>query len=65
MPYSYVAEGESLRDVLVNFGANYEVSVVVSDKVNDQVNGQFEHDEPLAFFAAALLPLQPGLVLRR
>ena len=49
MPYSYVAEGESLRDVLVNFGANYEVSVVVSDKVNDQVNGQFEHDEPLAF----------------
>lgn len=49
MPYSYVAEGESLRDVLVNFGANYEVSVVVSDKVNDQVNGQFEHDEPQAF----------------
>jgi len=49
MPYSYVAEGESLRDVLVNFGANYEVSVVVSDKVNDSVNGQFEHDEPLAF----------------
>lgn len=49
MPYSYVAEGESLRDVLVNFGANYEISVVVSDKVNDQVNGQFEHDEPLAF----------------
>lgn len=49
MPYSYVAEGESLRDVLVNFGANYEVSVVVSDKVSDQVNGQFEHDEPLAF----------------
>ncbi|WCH23592.1 type III secretion system outer membrane ring subunit SctC [Aeromonas salmonicida] len=49
MPYSYVAEGENLRDVLVNFGANYEVSVVVSDKVNDQVNGQFEHDEPLAF----------------
>ncbi|PKQ79320.1 secretin [Aeromonas sobria] len=49
MPYSYVAEGEGLRDVLVNFGANYEVSVVVSDKVNDQVNGQFEHDEPLAF----------------
>ncbi|WP_440894266.1 type III secretion system outer membrane ring subunit SctC [Aeromonas dhakensis] len=49
MPYSYVAEGESLRDVLVNFGANYEVSVVVSDKINDQVNGQFEHEEPLAF----------------
>ncbi|MGY3942354.1 type III secretion system outer membrane ring subunit SctC [Aeromonas tecta] len=49
MPYSYVAEGESLRDVLVNLGANYEVSVVVSDKVNDQVNGQFEHEEPLAF----------------
>lgn len=49
MPYSYVAEGESLRDVLVNFGANYEVSVVVSDKVNDQVNGQFEHEDPQAF----------------
>ncbi len=49
MPYSYVAEGESLRDVLVNFGTNYEVSVVVSDKVNDQVNGQFEHEEPRAF----------------
>ncbi|MBS9422198.1 type III secretion system outer membrane ring subunit SctC [Photorhabdus caribbeanensis] len=48
-PYSYLAKGESLRDVLVNFGANYEASVVVSDKVTDQVNGHFEQDTPQEF----------------
>ncbi|WP_390893997.1 type III secretion system outer membrane ring subunit SctC [Photorhabdus temperata] len=49
MPYDYLAKGESLRDVLVNFGANYDASVVVSDKVTDQVNGHFEQDGPQEF----------------
>ncbi|KUE80858.1 MULTISPECIES: type III secretion system outer membrane ring subunit SctC [Aeromonas] len=49
MPYSYLAEGESLRDMLIDFGANYEASVVVSDKINDKVSGQFDHEEPKAF----------------
>ncbi|MCA6219663.1 type III secretion system outer membrane ring subunit SctC [Photorhabdus sp. UCH-936] len=48
-PYNYLAKGESLRDVLVNFGANYEASVIVSDKVTDQVNGHFEQDTPQEF----------------
>ncbi|WP_276528715.1 type III secretion system outer membrane ring subunit SctC [Photorhabdus heterorhabditis] len=48
-PYNYLAKGESLRDVLVNFGANYEASVIVSDKVTDQVSGHFEQDSPQAF----------------
>ncbi|TDB62233.1 type III secretion system outer membrane ring subunit SctC [Photorhabdus khanii] len=49
IPYDYLAKGESLRDVLVNFGANYDASVVVSDKVTDQVNGHFEQDSPQEF----------------
>ncbi|WP_278250143.1 type III secretion system outer membrane ring subunit SctC [Photorhabdus tasmaniensis] len=49
MPYDYLAKGESLRDVLVNFGANYDASVIVSDKVTDQVNGHFEQDGPQEF----------------
>ncbi|WP_350305471.1 type III secretion system outer membrane ring subunit SctC [Photorhabdus viridis] len=49
MPYDYLAKGESLRDVLVNFGANYDASVVVSDKVTDQVNGHFEQNGPQEF----------------
>ncbi|ETS33193.1 EscC/YscC/HrcC family type III secretion system outer membrane ring protein [Photorhabdus temperata] len=49
IPYDYLAKGESLRDVLVNFGANYDASVVVSDKVTDQVNGHFEQDGPQEF----------------
>ncbi|WP_036771278.1 type III secretion system outer membrane ring subunit SctC [Photorhabdus australis] len=48
-PYDYLAKGESLRDVLVNFGANYEASVIVSDKVTDQVSGHFEHEGPQEF----------------
>ncbi|WP_445496752.1 type III secretion system outer membrane ring subunit SctC [Photorhabdus sp. SF281] len=48
-PYDYLAKGESLRDVLVNFGANYDASVVVSDKVTDQVNGHFEQNGPQEF----------------
>ncbi|WP_434524028.1 type III secretion system outer membrane ring subunit SctC [Photorhabdus asymbiotica] len=48
-PYNYLAKGESLRDVLVNFGANYEASVIVSDKVTDQVSGHFEHEGPQEF----------------
>ncbi|MDF9618778.1 type III secretion system outer membrane ring subunit SctC [Pseudomonas entomophila] len=48
-PYSYVAHGESLRDVLINFAANYHSSVVVSDKVDDQVNSSFDLQDPQAF----------------
>ncbi len=45
-PYSFVAEGESLRNLLVSFGANYDVSVIVSDRVTDVVSGRFEHNDP-------------------
>ncbi len=46
-PYSLVAEGESLRNILVSFGANYDASVIVSDKVTDVVSGRFEQSNPL------------------
>ncbi|MFJ2713793.1 type III secretion system outer membrane ring subunit SctC [Pseudomonas sp. NPDC087346] len=49
IPYNYVAQGESLRDVLANFGANYDGSVIVSDKVNDQVSGRFDLKDPQSF----------------
>lgn len=49
IPYNYVAQGESLRDVLANFAANYDGSVIVSDKVNDQVSGRFDLDDPQSF----------------
>ncbi|WP_025131105.1 type III secretion system outer membrane ring subunit SctC [Pseudomonas sp. PH1b] len=49
VPYNYVAQGESLRDVLANFGANYDGSVIVSDKVNDQVSGRFDLKDPQSF----------------
>lgn len=49
LSYDYVAQGESLRDVLANFGANYDASVIVSDKVNDQVSGRFDLESPQAF----------------
>jgi type III secretion protein C len=49
IPYSYVAQGENLRDVLANFGANYDGSVIVSDKVNDQVSGRFAVKDPQSF----------------
>ena len=49
IPYVYVAKGESLRDLLTDFGANYDATVVVSDKINDKVSGQFEHDNPQDF----------------
>lgn len=48
-PYKYVAQGENLRDVLSNFGANYDSSVIVSDKVNDQVSGHFDLQNPQSF----------------
>lgn len=48
-PFHYVAQGESLREVLANFAANYQGAVTVSDKVNDQVNATFEHQGPQAF----------------
>lgn len=48
-PFHYVAQGESLRDVLINFGANYQSSVVVSDKVNDQVGSTFDLQDPESF----------------
>lgn len=49
VPYRYMAQGESLRDVLIHFGANYDSSVIVSDQVNDQVSGQFDLKTPSAF----------------
>lgn len=49
IPYVYVAKGESLRDLLIDFSANYDATVVVSDKINDKVSGQFEHDNPQDF----------------
>lgn len=49
VPYRYMAQGESLRDVLIHFGANYDSSVIVSDQVNDQVSGQFDLKTPGAF----------------
>jgi type III secretion protein C len=49
IPYNYVAQGENLRDVLANFGANYDGSVIVSDKVNDQVSGRFDLKDPQSF----------------
>ena len=49
VPYNYVAQGENLRDVLINFGANYDTPVIVSDKVNDQVSGRFDLPTPQAF----------------
>ncbi|MGP4922691.1 EscC/YscC/HrcC family type III secretion system outer membrane ring protein, partial [Pseudomonas lundensis] len=49
VPYHYVAQGENLRDVLINFGANYDSPVIVSDKVNDQVSGRFDLPTPQAF----------------
>ncbi|WP_269779973.1 type III secretion system outer membrane ring subunit SctC [Pseudomonas mosselii] len=48
-PFHYVAQGESLRDVLANFAANYQGAVVVSDKVRDQVSATFEQPDPQAF----------------
>ncbi|MNJ15531.1 Type III secretion system outer membrane protein SpiA precursor [compost metagenome] len=48
-PFSYVAHGESLRDVLVNFAANYQSSVIVSDKVDDQVSSSFDLKDPQSF----------------
>lgn len=48
-PFHYIAQGESLRDVLTNFAASYQGSVVVSDKVRDQVSATFEQPDPQAF----------------
>ncbi|WP_273912840.1 type III secretion system outer membrane ring subunit SctC [Pseudomonas fontis] len=44
-----MARGESLRDVLVNFSANYQSAVVVSDKIDDQVNSSFDLKDPQSF----------------
>lgn len=58
-PFHYVAQGESLRDLLGNFAANYQGAVVVSDKVRDQVSATFEQPDPEAFLeqVAALFNL--------
>ncbi|HGJ5907204.1 MAG TPA: type III secretion system outer membrane ring subunit SctC [Arsenophonus nasoniae] len=49
IPYSYIAKDESLTDILVNFGANYDSAVIVSHKVNEQVSGHFAQETPKAF----------------
>nr|EPB94365.1 type III secretion outer membrane protein PscC precursor [Pseudomonas plecoglossicida NB2011] len=49
IPYSYEARGETLRDVLVNFAANYNGSLIVSEKVSDRVNASFDLQNPQSF----------------
>jgi type III secretion protein C len=48
-PFRYYADNDSLKELLNNFGANYRVSVSVSDKVNDRVSGRFTPDDPAEF----------------
>lgn len=48
-PFRYYADNDSLKELLNNFGANYRVSVSVSDKVNDRVSGRFTPEDPAQF----------------
>ncbi|EKO3847335.1 type III secretion system outer membrane ring subunit SctC [Vibrio harveyi] len=48
-PFRYYADNDSLKELLNNFGANYRVSVSVSDKVNDRVSGRFTPEDPAEF----------------
>ncbi|MDG3398467.1 EscC/YscC/HrcC family type III secretion system outer membrane ring protein, partial [Vibrio parahaemolyticus] len=48
-PFRYYADNDSLKDLLNNFGANYRISVSVSDKVNDRVSGRFTPEDPAEF----------------
>ena len=48
-PFRYYADNDSLKDLLNNFGANYRVSVSVSDKINERISGRFTPDDPAEF----------------
>ncbi|EDP58973.1 type III secretion system outer membrane ring subunit SctC [Vibrio sp. AND4] len=48
-PFRYYADNDSLKDLLNNFGANYRISVSVSDKVNERVSGRFTPEDPAEF----------------
>ena len=47
--YKLFAQGESLKQVLKNFAANYDVPVVISDNISESVNGQFDSSNPQDF----------------
>ncbi|EFP95856.1 type III secretion system outer membrane ring subunit SctC [Vibrio caribbeanicus] len=48
-PFRYYADNDSLKDLLNNFGANYRVSVSVSEKINERISGRFTPDDPAEF----------------
>ncbi len=48
--YSYIARGESVREVLKEFCSSQGIPVVISDKVRGTVSGRFVHYSPKRFF---------------
>ncbi|WP_163834355.1 type III secretion system outer membrane ring subunit SctC [Spartinivicinus ruber] len=48
-PFSYVARGQSLGEILTSFASSYSIPVVISDAVNDTVNGELKQETPVAF----------------
>ncbi len=48
-PFRYFADDDSLKELLNNFGANYSVAVVVSDKISEKVSGRFTPQHPNEF----------------
>jgi len=50
IPYSHIARGEQLADILRNFGMERGVSVVVSEQIADTVHGAYEKYSPQQFF---------------
>lgn len=48
-PFSYFAQGQSLAEILTSFASSYSIPVVISESVNDTVNGELKQDSPVAF----------------
>ncbi|AUI86004.1 EscC/YscC/HrcC family type III secretion system outer membrane ring protein [Vibrio azureus] len=48
-PFRYYADNDTLKELFNNFGANYRVSVSVSDKINEKVSGRFTPEDPEEF----------------
>ncbi|MCX4024662.1 type III secretion system outer membrane ring subunit SctC [Endozoicomonas sp. SM1973] len=48
-PFSYVARGQSLGEILTSFASSYSIPVVISEAVDDTVNGELKQDTPIAF----------------
>ncbi|HLP42598.1 MAG TPA: type III secretion system outer membrane ring subunit SctC [Fibrobacteria bacterium] len=48
-PYTHMAQDEDLRDLLADFGADYGVRIVVSQRITDLVSGRFEGMDPRKF----------------